>query len=260
MNAVSPPGPAFGTNRYAPDCGLRPVLSSRNTHRSGRLAMAAGGGSCHGNAHARPGTTGNRRLHRLPGSPLRSRRQPGRRRAWPTSWDADVANWMARAGRGIDVRGPYDTRTAVFWGKSWWGGPLAGPCLATDQAHGNGGHGHPAKDHGHHGRPTHRRLRRRRASRRRASRRPPHRRAGDVVGVVRDWSGRRDSNPRSRAPKARALPGYATPRRLRLRKRDTSRALRRRVAYSARALSRPEEQAGSVCPRRLSGQPVAAKS
>jgi hypothetical protein len=29
------------------------------------------------------------------------------------------------------------------------------------------------------------------------------------------WSGRRDSNPRSRAPKARALPGYATPRRRR---------------------------------------------
>ena len=28
-----------------------------------------------------------------------------------------------------------------------------------------------------------------------------------------EWSGRRDSNPRSRAPKARALPGYATPRR-----------------------------------------------
>src|SRR5438876_11701986 len=32
-------------------------------------------------------------------------------------------------------------------------------------------------------------------------------------GREKGWSGRRDLNPRSRAPKARALPGYATPRR-----------------------------------------------
>ena len=71
----------------------------------------------------------------------------------PTAWDSDVANWMARARRGIGVKGPYDTRTAVFWGKSWWGGPLAGPCRPSNQGPGKGGHDHQGKGHGHHGVP-----------------------------------------------------------------------------------------------------------
>jgi membrane peptidoglycan carboxypeptidase len=46
----------------------------------------------------------------------------------PRSWDADVANWLARARRGVGVVGPYDTRTAYFWGRTGWGGPLLGTC------------------------------------------------------------------------------------------------------------------------------------
>jgi membrane peptidoglycan carboxypeptidase len=48
----------------------------------------------------------------------------------PRGWDADVANWLARARRGVGVAGPEGTRTAYFWGRSGWGGQLAGPCPA----------------------------------------------------------------------------------------------------------------------------------
>jgi membrane peptidoglycan carboxypeptidase len=46
----------------------------------------------------------------------------------PRAWDNDVANWLARARRGVGVTGPYDSRTAYFWQRNGWGGPLAGPC------------------------------------------------------------------------------------------------------------------------------------
>jgi penicillin-binding protein 1A len=46
----------------------------------------------------------------------------------PPAWDSDVANWLARARRGVGVVGPYDTRTAWFWGRTGWGGPLLGTC------------------------------------------------------------------------------------------------------------------------------------
>jgi membrane peptidoglycan carboxypeptidase len=47
----------------------------------------------------------------------------------PVSWDADVANWLGRARRGPGVLGPLDSRTAYFWGKRTWGGPLIGSCV-----------------------------------------------------------------------------------------------------------------------------------
>jgi membrane peptidoglycan carboxypeptidase len=46
----------------------------------------------------------------------------------PASWRADVANWLARARRGVGVTGKYDSSTAYFWDESSWGGPLAGGC------------------------------------------------------------------------------------------------------------------------------------
>ena len=46
----------------------------------------------------------------------------------PAAWNDDVANWLARARRGPGVMGPLDSRTAYFWGRTSWGGRLAGPC------------------------------------------------------------------------------------------------------------------------------------
>ena len=46
----------------------------------------------------------------------------------PRQWDDDVLNWLFRARRGVGVVGPYDTRTAYFWGRSGWGGSLLGAC------------------------------------------------------------------------------------------------------------------------------------
>ena len=46
----------------------------------------------------------------------------------PRAWDGDVANWLSRARRGVGVVGPYDTRTAYFWERTGWGGPLIGTC------------------------------------------------------------------------------------------------------------------------------------
>ena len=46
----------------------------------------------------------------------------------PPAWDDDVADWLSRARRGPGAIGPHDTRTAYFWGRSGWGGRLAGPC------------------------------------------------------------------------------------------------------------------------------------
>ena len=67
----------------------------------------------------------------------------------PRSWDADVANWLARARSGVGVGGALGSRTAFFWGRTGWGGPLIGACFAPSRGHGNGhgnGHGH---GHGH---------------------------------------------------------------------------------------------------------------
>ena len=48
----------------------------------------------------------------------------------PRSWDDDVADWVARARRGTGVLGTLGSRTSYFWGRSGWGGRLAGPCPA----------------------------------------------------------------------------------------------------------------------------------
>ncbi|MFL5675437.1 MAG: penicillin-binding transpeptidase domain-containing protein, partial [Chloroflexota bacterium] len=46
----------------------------------------------------------------------------------PVSWDDDVANWMSRARSGPGQTGPFDSRTAYFWGRTSWGGPIMGSC------------------------------------------------------------------------------------------------------------------------------------
>jgi hypothetical protein len=46
----------------------------------------------------------------------------------PASWDDDVADWMARARRGVGVTGRTDSTTAYFWGRFGWGGPIRGAC------------------------------------------------------------------------------------------------------------------------------------
>ena len=46
----------------------------------------------------------------------------------PRSWNDDVQDWVNRARRGVGVMGQFDSRTAYFWGRSGWGGRLAGPC------------------------------------------------------------------------------------------------------------------------------------
>jgi membrane peptidoglycan carboxypeptidase len=86
----------------------------------------------------------------------------------PTVWDHDVLNWLARARRGVGVTGPYDTRTAYFWGRSGWGGPLLGTCAPKPKPEkppkdggpgdggggGGGGHGGGGGGGGHGGDPT----------------------------------------------------------------------------------------------------------
>ncbi|MBA2720170.1 MAG: transglycosylase domain-containing protein [Chloroflexi bacterium] len=46
----------------------------------------------------------------------------------PRAWDKDVANWLGRARRGVGVEGPYESKTAYFWQRTGWGGPLLGTC------------------------------------------------------------------------------------------------------------------------------------
>ena len=46
----------------------------------------------------------------------------------PTALGRATSRWLARARRGAGVIGRFDTRTAYFWGRAGWGGPLAGPC------------------------------------------------------------------------------------------------------------------------------------
>ena len=88
----------------------------------------------------------------------------------PASWDADVANWLSRARRGVGVAGPLDSRTAYFWGRTNWGGSLLGACAppqptrrsnesgADDRGGGHhrgggGGDGGGRPGGGHHGKP-----------------------------------------------------------------------------------------------------------
>jgi hypothetical protein len=62
---------------------------------------------------------------------------------------------MARARRGIGVRGPFGTRTAYFWGDRSWGGRVAGACHVTKAPEpgkhdgGGGGGDHHRKHHPH---------------------------------------------------------------------------------------------------------------
>jgi membrane peptidoglycan carboxypeptidase len=70
----------------------------------------------------------------------------------PASWDSSVAGWLARARRGVGIAGPYGAKTAYFWGRTGWGGPLAGQCAPKPKPSdhrggggkdkGGGGHGH----------------------------------------------------------------------------------------------------------------------
>jgi membrane peptidoglycan carboxypeptidase len=46
----------------------------------------------------------------------------------PRAWDADVADWMRRARRGVGVVGKHDAATGYLPGRGSWGGPIAGPC------------------------------------------------------------------------------------------------------------------------------------
>jgi peptidoglycan glycosyltransferase len=65
----------------------------------------------------------------------------------PASWDADVADWARRARSGPGRTGQFDSRTAYFWGRTSWGGPLVGSCAVR---HSSGGHG---GGHGGHKKP-----------------------------------------------------------------------------------------------------------
>jgi uncharacterized membrane protein YgcG len=63
----------------------------------------------------------------------------------PSSWNSADANWLARARHGVGTHGPFDTRTAYFWGRTGWGGRLLGPCAPKPRPvpkHHDGG-GHP---------------------------------------------------------------------------------------------------------------------
>ena len=63
----------------------------------------------------------------------------------PAGWDADVADWAARARRGVGVRGKYDSQTAYFWGRRSWGGEIAGPCAPQKPRPSHDKHGDKAK-------------------------------------------------------------------------------------------------------------------
>ena len=57
----------------------------------------------------------------------------------PTSWKADVADWLRRAHGGPGVRGRLHSATAYFWHERSWGGPLAGSCAPRRVEHHGGG-------------------------------------------------------------------------------------------------------------------------
>ena len=55
----------------------------------------------------------------------------------PSAWDVDVADWLARARRGVGVEGRHESRTAYFWAsprgaaRSW--GPATGPSRSRNR-------------------------------------------------------------------------------------------------------------------------------
>ena len=58
----------------------------------------------------------------------------------PSQWDSADAGWAARARRGPGVTGQFGARTAYFWGRQGWGGPIVGPCAPKPKpkpAHGD---------------------------------------------------------------------------------------------------------------------------
>jgi membrane peptidoglycan carboxypeptidase len=57
----------------------------------------------------------------------------------PSEWNADVADWVRRASRGVGVVGQHDSRTAYFYGESSWGGTLIGNCRPAGFSGGGGG-------------------------------------------------------------------------------------------------------------------------
>ena len=57
--------------------------------------------------------------------------RPGEGRAGLVVMGRDVADWLARARRGVGVEGRHESRTAYFWGESSWGGTLMGPCCPS---------------------------------------------------------------------------------------------------------------------------------
>jgi membrane peptidoglycan carboxypeptidase len=69
----------------------------------------------------------------------------------PQRWRADVQDWVRRAHRGTGVKGAYGSRTAYWFGRSNWGGPIIGPCApkptpTEGKGNGNGnGNGHDPK-------------------------------------------------------------------------------------------------------------------
>ena len=72
----------------------------------------------------------------------------------PARWDDDVDAWLRpRPSRRRRAWASMGSRTAYFWDRSGWGGPLAGACFVpTRSDHGNGtdkGRGHgPSPGHG----------------------------------------------------------------------------------------------------------------
>jgi membrane peptidoglycan carboxypeptidase len=52
----------------------------------------------------------------------------------PRAWDADVADWLRRARRGVGVVGKHESATAYLPGERSWGGPLAGRCPPPPRA------------------------------------------------------------------------------------------------------------------------------
>jgi membrane peptidoglycan carboxypeptidase len=73
---------------------------------------------------------------------------PVRAEPGPEPWRADVADWLARARRGVNVEGPYGSRTAWFWGQRSWGGALVGPCPPPPAPVPPPGHGGQPPGHG----------------------------------------------------------------------------------------------------------------
>ena len=59
----------------------------------------------------------------------------------PPAWDPDVANWLSRARRGVGVVSSLGTRTAYFWQRTGWGGPLLGSCAPKPAKPPQGGPG-----------------------------------------------------------------------------------------------------------------------